>query len=388
MPTLTREQALCILHHAPFNEKNAKKYVEMLDNSEGLEVCYMEDPLEPIIMSNFRINRHPFRFQRYSNENLSSPISEARKLNSAKKVDTVKQVEAEKQVESAKKASIFKQVETVNQANATDEFAKPKQLNTLKTVSVAKQATAATLVKKEKPADNRIIIKRQTLTRTKKHIYRIASTNGEKAVLKKVDESMRLVTCAQAIELLNSVYLPNCPEDPESYVVKQVRLDDILQFLKKYSNVFDNTKHNYLGTWLNLANAALMKTPKCKGMEINHAFVQNTYTFRELFVLEESFHMELLQDILSHTSNHVEHIKALKANDYCIVGYTRKSASKISHLFALRILKRICKALKSVSLVDHAFYKCYCSKVHRGLESIATEEENSKVWFDGEAKGK
>ncbi|KAG2229349.1 hypothetical protein INT48_004100 [Thamnidium elegans] len=46
MVMITREQALCMIHCAPYNNENAKKYAEMVDNLENLEICYIDDPME------------------------------------------------------------------------------------------------------------------------------------------------------------------------------------------------------------------------------------------------------------------------------------------------------------------------------------------------------
>lgn len=40
----------------------------MVDNLENFEICYMEDPMEPIIISNLKINNQPFRYKRYSSK--------------------------------------------------------------------------------------------------------------------------------------------------------------------------------------------------------------------------------------------------------------------------------------------------------------------------------
>jgi hypothetical protein len=65
MAMITREQALCMLHCAPYNNENAKKYAQMVDNLKNLEICYMENPMEPILTSLKMIEANSSKYHTY-----------------------------------------------------------------------------------------------------------------------------------------------------------------------------------------------------------------------------------------------------------------------------------------------------------------------------------
>lgn len=76
MVTTTRKQSICILFCVLFNEENVKKYVPIIDGLEGLEICYMEDPMEPIVILVCKINAYPFKYKLYPDENSNHSTAE------------------------------------------------------------------------------------------------------------------------------------------------------------------------------------------------------------------------------------------------------------------------------------------------------------------------
>ncbi|KAI9253629.1 hypothetical protein BY458DRAFT_443143 [Sporodiniella umbellata] len=65
MTTITREQAICMLYCVVFNDENVKKFVPTIDALKGLDICYKEDPMEPTVISTYKINAYPFLYKRY-----------------------------------------------------------------------------------------------------------------------------------------------------------------------------------------------------------------------------------------------------------------------------------------------------------------------------------
>lgn len=72
--TVTREQAICMMYCAAFTEENVKKLVPTIDALEGLEICYKEEPMEPMVISIYKINAYPFLYKKYSVKQKESDI--------------------------------------------------------------------------------------------------------------------------------------------------------------------------------------------------------------------------------------------------------------------------------------------------------------------------
>ncbi|KAI7902287.1 uncharacterized protein BX663DRAFT_71055 [Cokeromyces recurvatus] len=74
MPTITRERAICMLFGATYSDENCKKYVKIIDELEGLDICYNEDPMEPIVISTFKINAYPLKYSTYNSKTMSPTL--------------------------------------------------------------------------------------------------------------------------------------------------------------------------------------------------------------------------------------------------------------------------------------------------------------------------
>ncbi|KAI8880788.1 hypothetical protein K501DRAFT_190514 [Backusella circina FSU 941] len=81
MKTITREQAICMLYCVPFNDENVKKFVPTTDALKSLEICYKEDPMEPIVISIYKMNAYPFLYKRYSVNQKESHIEDSTGVN-------------------------------------------------------------------------------------------------------------------------------------------------------------------------------------------------------------------------------------------------------------------------------------------------------------------
>jgi hypothetical protein len=70
---ITREQAICMFFCKEFNEENIKTLVKRIDDMKDIDVCYRDDPTDPVLVSNSMINGYPFKYNRY-NPSLSARI--------------------------------------------------------------------------------------------------------------------------------------------------------------------------------------------------------------------------------------------------------------------------------------------------------------------------
>lgn len=53
-----------MLYCVAFNDENVKKFVPTID-ALSLEICYKEDPMEPMLISVKSLEAHPVKYRRY-----------------------------------------------------------------------------------------------------------------------------------------------------------------------------------------------------------------------------------------------------------------------------------------------------------------------------------
>ncbi|KAI8388578.1 uncharacterized protein BYT42DRAFT_560569 [Radiomyces spectabilis] len=65
MPTISRNQAICMLYGEKYTEENAARLFKKIDGTD-LEICYLHDPTEPILKSKMIINSNSnFKYRLY-----------------------------------------------------------------------------------------------------------------------------------------------------------------------------------------------------------------------------------------------------------------------------------------------------------------------------------
>ncbi|ORX52662.1 hypothetical protein DM01DRAFT_1276028, partial [Hesseltinella vesiculosa] len=62
---ITKGQALCMFYLESYTEENVMKLTETLEEMGNLEICYSDDPTEPVLCSCAIINAKPFKYHRY-----------------------------------------------------------------------------------------------------------------------------------------------------------------------------------------------------------------------------------------------------------------------------------------------------------------------------------
>ena len=70
-----------MLYCVAFNDENVKKFVPTIDALKSLEICYKEDPMEPMVICIYKINAYPFLYKRYSVKQKESHIEDSTSVN-------------------------------------------------------------------------------------------------------------------------------------------------------------------------------------------------------------------------------------------------------------------------------------------------------------------
>ncbi|CEP14846.1 hypothetical protein [Parasitella parasitica] len=65
MVTISREQAICMFYCEPYNESNVVKLSKLIDDMNNIEICYSDDPTEPMLISLKSLYASPFKYHQY-----------------------------------------------------------------------------------------------------------------------------------------------------------------------------------------------------------------------------------------------------------------------------------------------------------------------------------
>ncbi|KAG2218961.1 hypothetical protein INT45_008385 [Circinella minor] len=65
MVTITRQQAICMFYCEEYTKENVIKLNKRIAEMEDVEICFMNDPLSPLLQCEKRINQNPFLYNRY-----------------------------------------------------------------------------------------------------------------------------------------------------------------------------------------------------------------------------------------------------------------------------------------------------------------------------------
>ncbi|KAI8376266.1 uncharacterized protein BYT42DRAFT_497920 [Radiomyces spectabilis] len=72
MVTISREQAICMFYCELYNESNVVKLSKLIDDMNNIEICYSDNPTEPMLLCQTRINQNPVKFKTYISRNVIS----------------------------------------------------------------------------------------------------------------------------------------------------------------------------------------------------------------------------------------------------------------------------------------------------------------------------
>ncbi|ORX63185.1 hypothetical protein DM01DRAFT_1331259 [Hesseltinella vesiculosa] len=65
MIEITRDRAICMFYYEEYNNANVARLRQRIDNMEGIDICYTNDPLEPLLLTSKSININPLKYHRY-----------------------------------------------------------------------------------------------------------------------------------------------------------------------------------------------------------------------------------------------------------------------------------------------------------------------------------
>ncbi|KAI9484345.1 hypothetical protein BDB00DRAFT_775094 [Zychaea mexicana] len=65
-PTITKEQALCMLFYVEFNPTNVEKLKDRIKNMADIDICYETDPLRPFLLPLVKMYSEPYRYKKYT----------------------------------------------------------------------------------------------------------------------------------------------------------------------------------------------------------------------------------------------------------------------------------------------------------------------------------
>lgn len=65
MVVISREEAVCLFYAVPYNQENADKYSKIIDEMEGITICYSKNPKHPFLCSLKSMYLNPSEYKQY-----------------------------------------------------------------------------------------------------------------------------------------------------------------------------------------------------------------------------------------------------------------------------------------------------------------------------------
>ncbi|KAI7851661.1 hypothetical protein BDC45DRAFT_511427 [Circinella umbellata] len=66
---VTKQQALCMFHCEEYTNDNVIRLQKRLEEMEDLELCYRDDPTDPVMVSKRTIDNNPEKYHLYTSSN-------------------------------------------------------------------------------------------------------------------------------------------------------------------------------------------------------------------------------------------------------------------------------------------------------------------------------
>ncbi|SAM09788.1 hypothetical protein [Absidia glauca] len=139
---------------------------------------------------------------------------------------------------------------------------------------------------------------------------------------------------AQLVRFLNIVYKTHNPNNNEVYDLKDVSMKQIISTAWDYCDFFDN------------------KTYQAKKRCVDG---EEKIRTRNLNVVKNEYLDDVANKVVKHLPRYQNHIKALKKDGYCVIGYIRKSPGSETVETRLDLLHTMSLRLKERSLVNVVF---------------------------------
>jgi hypothetical protein len=101
--TICREQAICIFYCEDFIEENVARCSKKIEDIGDVDICYLHDPTDPVLVFNTRMKALPYTFHRYI-----SALKESNPEMPSQEETQEEQEEQEEQGEQGEQLSKFK----------------------------------------------------------------------------------------------------------------------------------------------------------------------------------------------------------------------------------------------------------------------------------------
>ncbi|ORX52442.1 hypothetical protein DM01DRAFT_1336810 [Hesseltinella vesiculosa] len=176
----------------------------------------------------------------------------------------------------------------------------------------------------------------------------------EDQTLEESEPTEKLYSDSQIIQFLNIAFATDqFLEANDCYEKKTISSKDVYTTILKYTNKFDDKSLLSFTSWCKTNKIQFMNATLSR----KRRYGVNS-RLREVFVLKIQYLDNTVKDILNRLPTYQQHIRMLKDDGYCIVGYARKSPGNESH--REKNLESMVKHLKMRSLVNKCFVSSCC----------------------------
>lgn len=188
------------------------------------------------------------------------------------------------------------------------------------------------------------------------HLYKSEADMKQPLPTSSETVSNKIENKAQLLQYLNIVYKPQ-ESDLERYENKVLSTADVLYHVWKNSKLFLNDNVENFSSWCSKNKVDFLESSRKRPMDSSYKRVSQ----RALYVLKENYQQSLIDDIINVKDRHKDYILDLKANNYIIIGYCRKSKTRSTEEEKIRCLNGMILGLKERSLVDEVYASVSCN---------------------------
>ncbi|CAO3640355.1 unnamed protein product [Cunninghamella echinulata] len=191
-----------------------------------------------------------------------------------------------------------------------------------------------------------------------------------------------IVSNAQSIDFLNSVFLPCDPFNNEIYDNKRILTKEILSFVWKYSSIHDSKSISTFGKWMKNNKLHLLECPIKRVYDNENSKIQT----RNLYVLKDKFINDNLDNIVNYMPKYKVQLQQFKNDGYTIIGYARKPKGPEAEETRKKLLQLMCNNLRNRSLTDHIFisYQCQANDLIYERDKIRNQNILEELSVDGD----
>ncbi|KAI7902998.1 uncharacterized protein BX663DRAFT_551855 [Cokeromyces recurvatus] len=158
-------------------------------------------------------------------------------------------------------------------------------------------------------------------------------------------ERIELVSESQVKQFINEVYCYEKPYNEYIYLKQTISTKTIYETVQNYTIVFEQKTTQAFATWCRNSKLRFLHAKEKRG---------NRRT-RELYVLEDIYHDDLVKPICSYLQRYQDSLKHLIEQGYEIVGYARKSPTDTDIDNRARLLQLMVANLRERSFATKVY---------------------------------